>query len=61
MAFVKIELQGKKLILLNGARPEKKTGTAVQLDAPDKLIEAVLRDPDAVAFGYMSGRWVAAA
>ncbi len=61
MAFVKIELQGKKLVLLNGARTERKTGTAVQLDAPDKLIEAVLRDPDAVAFGYMSGRWVAAA
>lgn len=61
MAFMKIELQGKKVILLNGASAEKKTGTAVDLEAPDKLLEAAQRDPDAVAFGYMSGRWVAAA
>jgi hypothetical protein len=61
MAFVKIELQGKKVILLNGTRTEKKTGEEVQLEAPDKLLEAALRDPDAVAFGYLLGRWVAAA
>jgi hypothetical protein len=61
MAFIKIELQGKKVILLNGAHTEKNTEGAVQLEAPDKLLEAALRDPDAVAFGYVSGRWVAAA
>jgi len=59
--FVTIELQGKKVILLNGARAEKKTGKTVEIEAPDKLLDAARRNPDAVAFGYMSGRWVAAA
>jgi hypothetical protein len=58
---VKAELQGKKVILLNGARAEKKTGKAVEIEAPDRLLEAARRNPDAVAFGYVSGRWVAAA
>ncbi|HKZ97587.1 MAG TPA: hypothetical protein VJ045_11475 [Hyphomicrobiaceae bacterium] len=61
MEFVTIELQGKKVILLNGARAEKKTGKTVEIEAPDKLLDAARRNPDAVAFGYMSGRWVAAA
>ena len=61
MEFVTIELQGKKVILLNGAHAEKDTGTRVEIEAPDKLLDAARRDPDAVAFGYMSGHWVAAA
>lgn len=61
MEFVKVELQGKKVILLSGVRAEKKTGKAVEIEAPDKLLEATRRNPDAVAFGYVSGRWVAAA
>jgi hypothetical protein len=58
---VQTELRGKKVILLNGARAEKKTGTAVEIEAPEELLEAARQNPDAVAFGYMSGRWVAAA
>jgi hypothetical protein len=61
MSAVKIELHGKKVILLNGACVDKVGATSVQLEAPDKLLEAAQRDPDAVAFGYFSGRWVAAA
>jgi hypothetical protein len=59
--FVTIELQGKKVILLNGARAEKKTDMTWEIEAPDKLRDAARRNPDAVAFGYVSGRWVAAA
>ena len=54
-------LNGKTVILLNGARPERKTGKAVDVQAPDKLLETARRNPDAVAFGFMSGSWVASA
>ena len=55
MKIVTIELHGKKVILLSGARAPS------QIEAPDKLLDTVRRNPDAVAFGYVSGRWVAAA
>ena len=63
MNGTRTEVQGKIVILLNGARKEKMTGKAIDIQAPEKLAEAARRDPDAVAFGYMSrqGRWVAAA
>jgi hypothetical protein len=50
-----------KVILLNGARREAKTGNAIKFEAADELPEAARRNPDAVVFGYMSGTWVAAA
>jgi hypothetical protein len=56
-----VELRGKKVILLTGARTDKKTGKTVDFEAPDKLQNAALQNPDAVAFGYTSGQWVAAA
>lgn len=31
------------------------------IEAPEKLIEAARRDPDAVAFGFLAGRWISAA
>ena len=61
VAVVKTVLSGRKVLLLNGARAEMTVGNAVVIEAPDKLLEAARRDPDAVAFGYMSGKWVAAA
>jgi hypothetical protein len=63
MDRVTTELRGKTVILLNGARREKKTGKAVDIIAPEKLAEAARRDPDAVAFGYIQHveKWVAAA
>jgi hypothetical protein len=36
------------------------TAKPMLIEAPEKLLEAA-RNPDAVAFGYMSGKWVAAA
>lgn len=59
MVAVKIELQGKTVLLLNGT--EKKAGKRVEIAAADRLLDAARQNPDAVAFGYMSGRWVAAA
>jgi hypothetical protein len=56
---VKIELQGKTVLLLNGT--EKNAGKRVEIAAADRLLDAARQNPDAVAFGYMSGRWVAAA
>ena len=55
MKIVTIELHGKKIILLSGAR------AASQIEALEKLLETARRNPDAVAFGYVSGHWVAAA
>ena len=53
--IVTIELHGKKIILLSGAR------AASEIEAPEKLLDTARRNPDAVAFGYVSGQWVAAA
>jgi hypothetical protein len=63
MTSARAELLGKVVILLNGAKTEKKTGKAFAIQAPDKLLEAARKNPDAVAFGYVSGPgcWVASA
>jgi hypothetical protein len=55
--FIKTELQGKRVILLNGARTERTTAKSILIEAPEKLLEAARQNPDAVAFGYMSGKW----
>jgi hypothetical protein len=59
--FVTIELHGRKVILLSGARRVRKTEDNVYIEAHDNLLDAARENPDAVAFGYVSGRWVAAA
>lgn len=59
--ILKTVVHGKTVILLNGARAERRTGRAVDVEAPDKLLETARRNPDAVAFGYVSGSWVASA
>ncbi len=64
MALPKIVLRGRKIILLSGFknRPkEKNTRDALVVDAEDKLRLAAKRNPDAVAFGYVAGEWVASA
>jgi len=64
MALPKIVLRGRKVILLsgftNGAGEKSKPDTLV-VDAKDKLRLAAQRDPDAVAFGYVAGEWIASA
>lgn len=66
MALPKIVVRGKKVILLSGyckdasgARPG--ADRPVSVDAKDKLLLAAQKNPDAVAFGYVAGVWVASA
>ncbi|HEX2447209.1 MAG TPA: hypothetical protein VHK26_03360 [Methyloceanibacter sp.] len=65
MALPKIVLRGKQVILLSGFKdgPEdKKTKhRALVVDAEDKLKLAAKKNPDAVAFGYIAGEWIASA
>ena len=65
MALPKVALRGKKVILLSGFTNEIKSTSAMRqgviVDAKDKLLLAAKRNPDAVAFGYVAGEWVASA
>jgi hypothetical protein len=67
MALPKIVLRGRKVILLSGFKdvPENKKSKNARhrliVDAEDKLKLAAKRNPDAVAFGYVAGEWVASA
>ncbi len=55
-----IQLEGRKLFVLNGLFAGNSIETA-DWEGLDQLIEATRKDPDAVAFGWTAGRWVAAA
>jgi hypothetical protein len=64
MALPKIVLRGRKIILLSGftnGAEETNKRDALVVDAEDKLRLAAKRNPDAVAFGYVAGEWIAAA
>ena len=62
MALPKIALRGRKVILLSGFKngAEEKSKPLV-VDAEDKLRLAAQQNPDAVAFGYVAGEWIASA
>ncbi len=59
MSFPLIQIDEKKIILLSGFRsePDKR----VVVTARNELEAATKRHSDAVAFGYVSGRWMPAA
>jgi len=64
MESVKTVVLGKSVFLLTGTKPRKKKGalaSPLEVEAPEKLIETARRNPDAVAFGFVAGSWVAAA
>ncbi len=69
MAHPRIILRGRRIILLSGyndrAKGNAEEGSDARrgfvVNAEDKLSQAALRDPDAVAFGYVHGEWIAAA
>lgn len=68
MALPKIALRGRKVILLSGYKRNVATNAdldtefgTVTISAKDKLRKAAKQDPDAVAFGYVRGEWVASA
>jgi hypothetical protein len=53
-----IELEGKRLFVLNGLLADEEDWESAELI---QLIQAAKKDPDAVAFGRVAGKWVAAA
>ena len=57
--FPTVTIDAKKIILLSGFRNE--AGKRVVVTAKQKLEEAARRHRDAVAFGYVLGRWMPAA
>ncbi len=61
MESVRTTLLGKPVILLTGTRVSKNKSRSLEVESPDKLIETARRNPDAVAFGYVAGSWVASA
>lgn len=65
MALPKIDLRGRKITLLTGFKTTVQDGLksprALSEDAERELRMAALKHPDAVAFGYVHGQWVAAA
>lgn len=67
MACPKIEVRGRRVILLSGyhdavkaARPQVVLAEA-DVKEVDELRQSARLHPDAVAFGYVAGRWVPAA
>ena len=67
MACPKIDVRGKRVILLSGyhdtvkaARPQVVIGDS-DVEEADQLRQSARLHPDAVAFGYIAGRWVPAA
>lgn len=69
MALPTIILRGRKIILLSGFKDRVKGNAkkgsdalgSVMVDAEDKLWQAAKQNPDAVAFGYVHGAWIASA
>lgn len=61
MESVRTVLLGKPVFLLTGTKATRRRDHAFEVEAPEKLLETARRNPDAVAFGYVSGSWVAAA
>ena len=59
MAHPTVTIDEKKVILLSGYRTEP--NRRVIVTAKQKLEEAAKRHRDAVAFGYVLGRWMPAA
>lgn len=65
MPYPTIDLNEKKIILLSGyQRPTGEGGEkdkGISVVAMDKLRKEAERHQDAVAFSFISGKWVAAA
>lgn len=65
MESVRTVVLGKPVFLLTGAKKSRHSkghiSAALDVEAPEKLLETARRNPDAVAFGFVAGSWVAAA
>jgi len=56
-----VDLDKKKVILLNGFEMTHSSSKPFAIKAKKQLEEAAKRHQDAVAFGYVLGKWVPAA
>lgn len=64
MESVRTVVLGKPVFLLSGTRlrrSQENASSTFVVEAPEKLLETARRNPDAVAFGFVAGSWVAAA
>ena len=67
MACPRIEVRGKRVILLSGFVSSIDPAElpvvikATDVKSAEELQRSARRHPDAVAFGYVAGRWVPAA
>lgn len=67
MACPSIEVRGKRVILLSGFRDSVDAARAsvvikdADVKSAEELQQSAKRHPDAVAFGFVAGRWVPAA
>jgi hypothetical protein len=61
MSYPTIEIDQKKVILLSGFERERGTNKPLVIKAKDRLEQAAKRHDDAVASGYVAGKWVPAA
>jgi hypothetical protein len=67
MACPQIEVRGKRVILLSGfhdtVAAARRKGVVEEADvkSAEQLRQSARLHPDAVAFGYVAGRWVPAA
>lgn len=61
MESIKTIVLGKPVFLLGGAKLPNTSTQAVSIEKREKLLEVAKRNPDAVAFGFIDGSWVAAA
>jgi hypothetical protein len=67
MECPKVEIGGKKVIILSGyveskrANSEASASRSIRIEAINKLRKSAHENPDAVAFGYTAGRWIPAA
>jgi len=61
MSCPTVNIGKKKIILLSGFEMARGAKKRLTVTARVQLEEAVKRQRDAVAFGYVSGMWIAAA
>jgi hypothetical protein len=61
MSYPTIHIDQKKIILLSGFERKCENNRALTIQARDQLEQAAKKHSDAVAFGYVAGRWMPAA
>ena len=61
MSYPTININQKKVILLSGFERKGTATRPLLIEARDQLEQAAKRHSDAVAFGYVAGKWMPAA